>query len=275
MTKITAIIITFNEELHIKRCISSIENQVDKIIVVDSGSTDATKEIVESMGVTFYYRHWEGFSNQINWVINKAEIFSDWIIRIDADEVLEKNSVSLRSYLNNINKNVNGINIKRNIYFNKSLVKYGGIYNKKILRIFRAGFGKCDDRLMDEHIIAKPKIIDSNIVISDISLIDFKDYIIKHLNYAQLEINSEKEFALIKENKFVYSKQVNFLKLLKKNLFNKFPSRLKPFLYFFYRMIIKGGIFDEPDGFYFHLFQGLVYRSFVEYLRYKKSIQKK
>ena len=79
------------------------------------------------------------------------------------------------------------MNIKRNIHFNQSLVRFGGIYNRKILRIFRSRFGKCDDRKMDEHLIVKPKIVDSNFIFSDVSLIEFKDFIIKHLNYADLE----------------------------------------------------------------------------------------
>ena len=73
MIKITAIIITKNEELHIERCISSINNEVDKIVVIDSGSNDNTQKICKNMGVDFYFNEWKGFSNQINWAINKVE----------------------------------------------------------------------------------------------------------------------------------------------------------------------------------------------------------
>ena len=272
MSILTAIIITKNEEIHISRCISSIKKEVDKIVVVDSGSTDKTEEICRKMGVDFYFKKWEGYSNQINWAIKKVEKFSDWIIRIDADEIFEPHTLSIRQFLSNLSSSENGVNIKRNIYFNQSLVKYGGIYNRKILRIFRSGFGKCDNRNMDEHLIVKPKIVDSNFIFSDISLIEFKDFIIKHLNYANLESSSS--FKDPNKEEFIYNKSTSILKFLKSKFYLKVPRRLRPFLFFFYRMILRGGIFDNPDGFYFHLFQGLMYRSFVEYLRYKKCQKK-
>ena len=274
MIKITAIIITKNEELHIERCISSINNEVDKIVVIDSGSNDNTQKICKNMGVDFYFNEWKGFSNQINWAINKVESFSDWIIRIDADEILEKNSIPLKKFLNDLNKSVNGINIKRNIFFNKSLIKYGGIHNKEILRIFRSGFGKCDEKDMDEHILVIPKILDSDYVISDISLIDFNQYIIKHLHYAHLEVSSKNSSQSYKQNNLTYSKSTLINKFLKKYLYEKIPPKFRPFLYFFYRMIVRRGIFENTDGFYFHLFQGLMYRSFVEYIRYKECSKK-
>ena len=276
MTRITAIIITKDEELHIERCINSIKNSVDKIVIVDSGSKDNTKEICEKKGVLFFYHKWSGYSDQINWAIKKVESFSDWIFRIDADEILENDDISLKTFLNSLNESINGINVKRNIYFNQKLVRFGDVYNKKILRIFRSGYGICDGRKMDEHILVKSKIIDSNIVISDISLLEFNEFIIKHLNYASLEIESSSNDNKEKLNfdNHIYRKK-SFKKKFKNFLYHKIPPRLRPFIYYFYRMFLRGGIFDNTDGFYFHLFQVLMYRSFVEYLRYKKCTSKK
>tara|TARA_B100000212_G_scaffold288705_1_gene229812 strand:+ start:26288 stop:27118 length:831 start_codon:yes stop_codon:yes gene_type:complete len=276
MTKITAIIITKDEELHIERCINSLKNSVDKIVVVDSGSKDNTKEICHKKGVDFFYHKWSGYSDQINWAIKKVESFSDWIFRLDADEILENHDISLKNFLNNLNESINGIYVKRNIYFNQKLVRSGDVYNKKILRIFRSGYGICDGRKMDEHIVVKDKVIDSKIVISDISLLEFNDFIIKHLNYASLEIESSNNYNLekYKFDNHNYRKK-SFKKIFKNFLYYKIPSRLRPFMYYFYRMFLRGGIFDNTDGFYFHLFQVLMYRSFVEYLRYKKCTSKK
>jgi len=152
---VTAIIITKNESLHIGRCIDSIKNHVSNIVVVDSGSKDNTRNIVLEKGCDFYSNEWKGYSNQVNWAINKISNKTEWILRIDADEIINESKLEIKTYLNQLSKDINGLNIRRNIYFGEELVKSGGISNKKILRIIRSGFGKCDNKKMDEHLLSK------------------------------------------------------------------------------------------------------------------------
>ena len=268
---VTAIIITKNESKHIGRCIDSIKKHVSRIVVVDSGSTDATEKIVLEKGCEFFFNKWRGYSNQINWAINKVSESSDWILRIDADEIINESELKVTEYLSKLNNKINGLNVKRNVYFSKELVKSGDIYNKKILRIIRSGFGKCDNKIMDEHLISKDIIIDSPFTFSDISLIDFKEFVCKHIDYAYLEVNSIYDNTKIEGQVYKYAKGTRIRNFLKKYIFYKLPSKLRPFIFYFYRLFIKGGIFDSTGGFYYHLFQGLMYRSFVEYLYYKKT----
>ena len=75
--------------------------------------------------------------------------------------------------------------------------------------------------------------------------------------------------------RFKYSKNTIIRKFLKENIFYKLPSKLRPFLFYFYRIFLRGGIFDKTGAFYYHLFQGLMYRCFVEYIYYKKTQSKK
>lgn len=83
---ITAVIITYNEEHNIVRCLQSLEGIADEIVVVDSGSTDATESICRRAGVRFEHHDWEGFSGQKNYANSLAK--GDWILSIDADESL-------------------------------------------------------------------------------------------------------------------------------------------------------------------------------------------
>ena len=76
------------------------------------------------------------------------------------------------------------------------------------------------------------------------------------------------------KKRFKYSKNTMIKKFLKKNIFYILPSKLRPFLFYFYRLFIRGGIFDSTGAFYYHLFQGLMYRSFVEYIYYKQKQSK-
>lgn len=84
--RLSVVIITFNEEQNIKRCIDSVKDIADDIVVVDSFSTDRTPEICKNAGVRFFQHIWTGYSKQKNYANSLAEY--DWIFSIDADEAL-------------------------------------------------------------------------------------------------------------------------------------------------------------------------------------------
>ena len=84
MTRISAIIITQDEERNIGRCIDSLQGVADEIVVVDSGSTDATETICRQAGVRFVHHDWEGYSGQKNYANSLAS--HPWTLSIDADE---------------------------------------------------------------------------------------------------------------------------------------------------------------------------------------------
>lgn len=88
MRKLSAVIITYNEARNIKRCIASLQDVADEIVVVDSFSTDATPSICKGMNVQFYQREWKGYSKQKNYGNGLAS--NDWILSIDADEALSE-----------------------------------------------------------------------------------------------------------------------------------------------------------------------------------------
>ena len=86
MTKLSAVIITLNEERNIGRCIDSMQDVADEIIVVDSGSMDKTEAICNEKGVRFVYNEWKGYIEQKNFANSLAE--HEYILSIDADEAL-------------------------------------------------------------------------------------------------------------------------------------------------------------------------------------------
>lgn len=88
MPKLSAVIITFNEERNIGRCLESVNDIVDEIVVVDSLSTDNTQQICESFGVQFFQVTWKGYSGQKNYAHALAS--NNWILSIDADEAISE-----------------------------------------------------------------------------------------------------------------------------------------------------------------------------------------
>jgi len=87
MSKLSAIIITLNEGKDLPKCLNSIKNMADEILVIDSGSTDKTVSIAEKFGVKVYFRKFDNYANQKNYASSKAS--GDWILSIDADEEVE------------------------------------------------------------------------------------------------------------------------------------------------------------------------------------------
>ncbi len=88
MQKISVVIITFNEEKDIGRCLDAVQNIADDIVVVDSFSTDRTEEIAKDKGARFVQHAFEGHIQQKNWAITQAKY--PHVLSIDADEVVSE-----------------------------------------------------------------------------------------------------------------------------------------------------------------------------------------
>jgi len=88
MVKLSVVIITFNEEKNIGRCLDSVKDIADDIVIIDSFSTDKTEEICKKYSENFIQRKWEGYSATKNFANEQAKF--DWILSLDADEALSE-----------------------------------------------------------------------------------------------------------------------------------------------------------------------------------------
>jgi len=131
--KISATIITLNEERNIGRCIESLEGVADEIIVLDSLSTDRTQEICSQEGVRFEQRKWEGYSASKNYLNNLAQY--DYILSLDADEALDSN---LKEAILEVKEsNSLGVySVNRITNYCGKWIKHGGWYPDLKVRLF-------------------------------------------------------------------------------------------------------------------------------------------
>tara|TARA_Y100000589_G_scaffold323546_1_gene358240 strand:- start:137 stop:892 length:756 start_codon:yes stop_codon:yes gene_type:complete len=138
MSKISAAIITYNEEKNIRRCISSLIGIADEIIIIDSGSEDKTKDIALKLGAKVIFNKFEGHIQQKNFAITQTS--NDWVISLDADEAL---SNELKKSLIKIKNNLEGNGYKFNRLTNYcgKWVKHCGWYPDTKLRLFKKGKG--------------------------------------------------------------------------------------------------------------------------------------
>ena len=85
---ISVIILTYNEELHIERCIKSLLPVVKEIFIIDSFSTDKTVEIAEKLGAKVYQNTWINYALQFQWGLDNCPISTEWVMRMDSDEYI-------------------------------------------------------------------------------------------------------------------------------------------------------------------------------------------
>lgn len=137
MIKLSAVIITFNEERNIVRCIDSLQEIVDEIVVVDSFSTDKTIELCQSKGVRVIQNKFEGHIQQKNFALQQAE--NDWVVSLDADEALTE---ELKKSIIEVLKNPleNGYKFNRLTNYCGKWVRFCGWYPDTKMRLVNRNF---------------------------------------------------------------------------------------------------------------------------------------
>jgi glycosyltransferase involved in cell wall biosynthesis len=267
MSAITAVILTFNEQIHLQRCIDSILPLTNDIVVVDSFSIDETVEIAKRNSAKVMQRAWENnHATQFNWALGELPKDTQWIFRVDADEVLTPELVALlKEVVSNAPKSVVGIQCTRKMKFQGSLLKHGGMGGTRVLRMFRYGYGRSESRWMDEHIKVDGESINVDAALIDDNLNSLTWWIAKHNNYASREavdlLNLQYQFS----HSDSVAKQANVTRLsfkrkIKEGIYARLPGGLRAQLYFLYRYILLMGFLDDANGRSFHFLQAYWYR---------------
>ena len=270
---LSVIILTFNEELHIQRCIENVHDLCTDIFVVDSFSTDQTKMMAEELGAKVVQNKWDGFyTRQFNWALENLPIETKWVLRLDADEYLCPELISeIKEKLRGLANDVTGIVFKRRHIFLGRWIKRG-TYPVKLLRLFKYGKARCEQRLMDEHIeLLDGWAMEFDGDFADHNLNDIGWWIIKHNGYALREAVDllDIEYGLL-ENGFTGEKNVGEIgvqatvKRAKKMKYARMPLFLRSFVYFGYRYFLKAGFMEGKEGFLWHFLQGWWYRTLVD-----------
>jgi len=152
--EISVLILTYNEEIHIERCLKSLKPFVKDIYIVDSFSSDKTVEIAESLGAKVYQNKWVNYAVQFQWGLDNCPIETEWVMRMDSDEYVEEElAKEIPKRLENIEDAVSGIYLKRKVFFMDKWIKWGAFYPHVLLRIWRHKKGRIEQRWMDEHIV--------------------------------------------------------------------------------------------------------------------------
>ncbi len=271
MLDISVIILTYNEEIHIRRCLENVNRFASNVFLVDCFSTDKTVEIAKSLGANVIQHAWPGNqAEQFNWALKNLVITTKWILRLDADEYLMSELIEeLNRKLPALADDITGVIFnRRHIFMGKWMKR--GIYPVKLLRLFQTGKGVCEQRLMDEHVqLLEGRAVEFEHDFCDHNLNDLSWFCHKHVNYAIREAVDLLDIELdltgaaeTDENKHISAQALN--KRMKKHKYAKQPLFWRSFTYFCYRYFLKGACLDGKIGFIWTFLQGWWYRTLVD-----------
>lgn len=271
MLDISTIILTYNEAQHIERCVKNAFKFSKNVFIVDSYSTDNTKQIAESLGAKVIQNKWENnHARQFNYGLNNLFIDTKWIFRLDADEYLSDALIKeMHEKMNQLSDDITGVVMERKMIFLGKLIQKGNI-KWNMLRLFQFNKGFCEDRWMDEHIVltAGKSILFDHCFYDD-NRNSLGWWIQKHNNYS---IREAIELLNVELNIFPES-SLNLSGVMsddaaekrkKKEKYNKMPLFWRSFYYFIYRYFFKLGFTEGKEGFLWHFFQGWWYRTLVD-----------
>jgi len=239
---ISVVLATYNEEKNIERCLKSVEELADEIVIVDGSSTDKTVEIAKKFNAKVHVT-----DNPPNFHINKQKAIdhakSEWILQMDADEVV---SPELAKEIEQVIKNPTAEGYwmpRKNYFLNKFLMK-GGQYPDYTVRLYRRGKGRLPQKDVHEQAIIEGKVDYLKSPLLHYPYRDFSHYYMKWKRYNEL-----------------FAKQIK-QELDNKNFFGKCIITvgylfLKPTHWFLTTYIRHKGFYDLWPGFVFSLFSAL------------------
>lgn len=268
---LSAVILTFNEELHLERALASISGFTKEIFVIDSFSTDRTIEIALAHGAIVLQNKFINQAKQFQWALDNAPISGEWILRLDADEIIESDlATEIVQKLPALASDVVGINLKRKHIFMDRWVKHGGRYPLVMLRIWRKGHGRIENRWMDEHIVIwGGRAVTFEGGFADHNLNDLTFFTDKHNKYATREaieiLNQRLNFyprdhSVTTESTSLQTAAKFFIK---EHIYNHIPFTISALMYFVWRYIFQLGFLDGRSGLIYHFLQGYWYRFLV------------
>ena len=268
--KLTAIILTLNESQHLPRCLQSLHGVVDGVLVADSFSTDATVTLAETHGARIVQQPWVNYATQFNWALTQLDPDTDWVLRIDADEYLTPElAAEIQAQLPSLGTEIDGVFMGRRMTFQGQMMRHGGLFPVRVLRLFRYGRGECENRWMDEHIKVAGPTVDFQGELIDDNLNSLTWWTDKHNRYASREAV---DLLNLKYNFMPHDSvarlrggsQAGLKRWLKEHLYARLPGGFRALAYFLYRYLLRLGFLDGRAGFAFHFLQGCWYRYLVD-----------
>lgn len=273
MADLTVIILTYNEEINLRDCLISVKDLAQRVIVCDSYSTDATLEIAKEYGAEIIQHEFKYQAVQYIYAEQQADIKTQWVLRLDADERItdEAREEIERICAENKETDVSAVDVYYKVSFlGRELKHYP--FHKVIL--YKYGKAHMEDRNMDEHIVASEgrTIALKNKLIHN----DYKGltaWIDKHNKYSSREVGEMLKNSSEETDLSSFSAAVRVKRFVKYKIYYKLPMGIRSYMYYLFRLFVKGGILDGKEGRIFAFLQAYWYRYLVDAKMYEREVE--
>ncbi|WP_041655904.1 glycosyltransferase family 2 protein [Azoarcus sp. KH32C] len=263
----SVVILAYNEDKNIAQALTSVQGWANEVFVVDSFSTDQTELVARQFDCVFVQHKFENYAKQRNFAIDRLPIRSEWVLFLDADEWLPDALKREISALVARSPEENGFFIKWRLIWMGRWIRRG-YYPTWILRLFRHGKARCEDRAVNEHLVVDGK---TGRLREDFMHEDRKgvsDWIAKHNGYATREavelFNSRDAAGYQEIDAKLFGTQAQRKRWLRYKVWNRMPPLIRPFFYFFYRYVLTGGFLEGMPAFIYHFLQALWYPLLID-----------
>ncbi len=253
-------ILTYNEEPNLPQALDSVVGWAREVFVVDSFSTDRTVEIARRYGCHVVQHSFEDYAKQRNFALSALPIEAEWVFFLDADEWLPdklKEEITSRFASGPLE---NGFLIRRRLIWMGRWIKHG-YYPTWILRLARRGCVRCEERGINEHLIVDGPVgrLEHDFIHEDRK--GLAEWIAKHTRYARREAEELLKRKNGQEQREIparlFGTQAEQKRWLRYHLYERLPPLARPFLFWGYRYLLRGGFLDGRKGCIYHFLQAL------------------
>lgn len=269
--KISALILTYNEERNIRSCLESIRD-LDDILVVDSGSTDQTCAYAKEYGARILTRPFDNFANQRNFGLDEGNLKNDWVLHLDADEVATREFLDAIASLKPSSE-IEGYRVPSRIIWQGHWLRYSGMYPTYQVRLARhrmrfrqVGHGQREELIPEKIATLSEPYLHYNLSHG------LAHWLRRHITYAEAEAV---QLLLERRDKTPYIRGLiasnsTIRRRALKQFVNRLPIILRPPLRFIYSYFIRRGFLDGQIGLQYALMLACYETMIVSYVLDKK-----
>jgi len=270
---LSVLVVTRNEELNLERCLASVHGFADQIFVIDSESSDRTREIARRFADEVHelpYDHTRIIPWIFQWGLDHLPIRNDWVLILEADQAVPAElRAEIAALLARPEIAEDGFYIRRKQIFRGQWIRFGGYGRKRLLKLFRRGRGELDPVEQDTRVYVRGRVGALRAPLEEWNLKEdaILFYLQKHLRYAEAFAREE----LVRRQGGIRWKLTPRLfgtsderTLWLKTRYYRLPLLIRPALYFFYRYVLLLGVLDGKNGFLFHFLQAFWFRLVVD-----------
>lgn len=248
---VSVFIMTLNEEMNLSACVQAL-HWADEIIVVDSESSDNTRELAKNLGCRVVTKKLVGWAEHQNWVLKNVPFKNEWVLNIDADEIVPADLAQQINQAISAKNECVAYRFRRKDYFLGTWLKHASFYPLWLTRLYKPQFISFERLVNPVTKIAGPVMdLQGHLIHRPFSK-GIAHWFERHNSYSSLEAQEYRKADRVPLSK-LFAKDVNDRRRAHKTVFLRLPFR--PIVKFVFLYLLKFGFLDGRAGLYYSSMQ--------------------